>query len=59
MELVSKELILRSHQLKHFQIDELNESGLVKSFKILIGRKIGVGAAYLVKKPKPLALTLA
>jgi hypothetical protein len=32
---------------------KLSESGLVKSSKILIGRKIGVGEIYLEKKFKP------
>ena len=34
---------------------KLSESGLVKSSKILIGRKIGVGEMYRAKNPKPFA----
>ena len=36
---------------------KLSERGLVKSSKILIGRKIGVGDIYLAKNPKPFALS--
>ena len=36
---------------------KLSESGLVKSSKILIGRKMGVGEIYLRKNPKPFAFS--
>ena len=35
---------------------KLNERGFVKSSKMLIGKKIGVGEMYLAKKPKPFLL---
>jgi hypothetical protein len=35
---------------------KLNERGFVKSSKMLIGKKIGVGDMYLAKKPKPFLL---
>ena len=34
---------------------KLNDKGLVKSSKILIGRKMGVGLMYRAKNPKPFA----
>ena len=34
---------------------KLSDNGLVKSSKILIGRKIGVGEMYRAKNPKPFA----
>ena len=38
---------------------KLNESGLVKSSRMLIGKKIGVGEMYLAKKPNPFLLNPA
>jgi hypothetical protein len=35
---------------------KLSDRGFVKSSKILIGKKIGVGEMYLAKKPKPFLL---